>query len=218
MAPRIAAFFDLDNTIVPGPAIEYRYFRLLWSQGLVGPRDLVKSAVALLREIPPFSFDPLRRYKAYLAGKSDAATVAPAKSFFWESVCSRISEQARQAIEEHRAKGHRLVLITGSPEFLVEPVATYLKMDEVIAGRLERSGAIFTGRMLEPYPYRHGKRTAIERLAKEQDLDLAASYMYGDSPGDLPAFEAVGHPRIVNPIRGMGRIACRRGWPILYWR
>lgn len=218
MAARIAAFFDLDNTIVPGPAIEYQYFRLLWSQGLAGPSDLVKSAVVLLREVPPFSFDPLRRYKAYLAGKPIAAVVAPATSFFWESVCQRISEQARLAIEEHRVQGHRLVLLTGSPEFLVEPVATYLKMDEVIAGRLERAGTLFTGRMLEPYPYRHGKRTAIEHFAKEQNLDLATSFMYGDSPGDLPAFEAVGHPRVVNPIRGMGRIARRRGWSILYWQ
>ncbi|MBI3809449.1 MAG: HAD-IB family hydrolase, partial [Nitrospirae bacterium] len=55
---RIAAFFDLDNTIVPGSAIEYRYFRLLWREGLVGPMDLVRSAAVLLRNIPPLSFDP----------------------------------------------------------------------------------------------------------------------------------------------------------------
>lgn len=217
MSSHIAAFFDLDNTIVPGPSIEHPYFRLLWRQGLVGPRDLVRSAAALARGIPPFTFDPLRRFKAYLAEKSIAAVEAPAQSFFWEHVCPRISEQARQAIEQHRAQGHRLVLLTGSPEFLVVPLATYLKMDEVVAGQLERCGMTFSGRMLEPYPYRLGKRVAIERLAAEHDVDLARSYMYGDSPGDLPALESVGHPRVVNPIRGMGRIARRRGWPILRW-
>jgi HAD superfamily phosphoserine phosphatase-like hydrolase len=111
-----------------------------------------------------------------------------------------------------------LVLLTGCPDFLVEPLATYLKIDEVVAGRLERTGELFTGRMLEPYPYRDGKRIAIERLAREQHLDLPASYMYGDSPGDLPALEAVGRPHVVNPIRGMARIASRRAWPILHWR
>src|SRR2546422_152267 len=129
MTSRIAAFFDLDNTIVAGPAIEYPYFRLLWSRGLVGPKDLLRSAGVLLRDIPPFSFDPLRRYKAY----------------------------------------------------------------------------------------REGKRLAAVGLAAEQGLDLGASFMYGDSPGDLPALEAVGQPRVVNPIRGMIRIARRRGWPILNW-
>ena len=90
-------------------------------------------------------------------------------------------------------------------------------MDHVIAGRLERSDSVFTGRMTEPYPYREGKRLAAVGLAAEQGLDLGASFMYGDSPGDLPALEAVGQPRVVNPIRGMIRIARRRGWPILNW-
>jgi len=100
---------------------------------------------------------------------------------------------------------------------MVEPLATYLKLDEIVAGRPERADATFTGRMLEPYPYRHGKLQAAERLAAEQDLDLGASYMYGDSPGDLPMLEAVGHPFVVNPIRGLHRIARQRGWPILRW-
>ena len=217
MTSRIAAFFDLDNTIVPGSAIEHPYFRLLWRRGLVGPKDLLRSVAVLLRDIPPFSFDPLRRYKAYLAGKPIESIEAPAQYFFWEHILPRISEQARRALEEHRAQGHRLVLLTGCPDFLVDPLATYLKLDHVIAGRLERADTVFTGGMVDPYPYREGKRLAAVRLAAEQGLDLGASFMYGDSPGDLPALEAVGHPRVVNPIRGMTRIARRRGWPILYW-
>jgi len=109
-------------------------------------------------------------------------------------------------------------LLTGCPEFLVSPLATFLKIEEVAAGRLERNGLTYTGRMLAPYPYREGKRIVAERLAAEQGLDLSASYMYGDSPGDLAALEAVGNPRVVNPIRGMDRIARRRGWRILHWQ
>src|SRR5439155_8265935 len=106
-------------------------------------------------------------------------------------VCPRISEHARRAIKEHRAQGHRLVLLTGSPDFLVAPLATYLKMDHVIAGRLERADTVFTGRMVEPYPYREGKRLAAVRLAAEEGLTLGDSFMYGDSPGDLPMLETV---------------------------
>jgi len=217
MHPRIAAFFDLDNTIVPGPAIEHPYFRLLWRRGLAGPKDLLRSVGVLLREVPPFTLDPLRRYKAYLTGKPIEAIEASALEFFWEHVCPRISEQARRVIKEHHEQGHRLVLLTGCPDFLVGPLATYLKMDHILAGRLERADTVFTGRMVEPYPYREGKRLVAERLASEEALDLGASFMYGDSPGDLPALETVGHPHVVNPIRGMARIARRRGWPILYW-
>ena len=71
--------------------------------------------------------------------------------------------------------------------------------------------------MIDPYPYRHGKRIVAEQLATEQGFNLSDCYMYGDSPGDLPVLEAVGHPRVVNPIRGMARVARQRGWPILHW-
>ena len=218
MAPQIAAFFDLDNTIIPGRAIERDYFLLLRRQGLVGIRDFARSALWLLREIPPFSLDPLRRHKPYLAGKLVATIESQARAFFWEKVCPRISEDARRAIEAHQAQNHRIVLLTGCPDFLVEPLATFLKIEQIAAGRLERNGPVYTGHMIDPYPYRHGKRVVAEQLAADHGFDLSASYMYGDSPGDLPVFEAVGHPRVVNPIRGMARIARRRGWPVLRWR
>jgi len=173
--------------------------------------------VVLFLNDPSLTFVPFFDYKAYLAGKSIASVEVLAKSFFVEQVCPRISEQARMAIKEHRAHGHRIVLLTGSPDFIVEPLATYLKIDEVLAGRLERIGTLFSGCMVAPYPYRQGKRLAAEQFVAEQGLDLDVSYMYGDSPGDLPMLEAVGHPRVVNPIRGMRRIARKRGWPILRW-
>src|SRR3989442_1880039 len=127
MTSRIAAFFDLDNTIVPGPAIEHPYFRLLWRRGLVGPKDLLRSVGVLLRDIPPFSFDPLRRYKSYLAGKPIESIEAPAQYFFWEHILPRISEQAPRAIAEYSATGHLLVFTTGYTTFLVGPRSTHCK-------------------------------------------------------------------------------------------
>src|SRR2546427_7386105 len=127
MNPRIAAFFDLDNTIVPGPAIEHPYFRLLWRRGLVGPKDLLRSVGVLLRETPPFTFDPLRRYKAYLAGKPVEAIEASPLRFFCEQPCPRISQHARRVIQEHRAQGRRLESLTGCPQLLVAPLATFLQ-------------------------------------------------------------------------------------------
>src|SRR2546429_9440689 len=153
MPPGFASSFALNTRMGPAPAIEYPYFRLLWSRGLVGPKDLLRSAGVLLRDIPPFSFDPLRRYKAYLAGKPIESIEAPAQYFFWEHILPRISEQARRALEEHRAQGHRLVLLTGCPGFFVDPLATYLKLGHVISGRVERADTVVTFSMGNPEPY-----------------------------------------------------------------
>ena len=48
-------------------------------------------------------------------------------------------------------------------------------------------------------------------------MDLKECYAYGDSPGDVAVLQSVGHPQVVNPIRGMARIAKRHGWPIVRW-
>jgi phosphoserine phosphatase len=53
--------------------------------------------------------------------------------------------------------------------------------------------------------------------AQEKGLDLTSSFAYGDSPGDTEILDLVGYPVVVNPIRGMLRIARDRGWPVVDW-
>ncbi len=57
----------------------------------------------------------------------------------------------------------------------------------------------------------------ITDLALHHGLDLAACYAYGDSPGDVEILRLVGHPLVINPIRGMREIARRHQWPVVRW-
>jgi phosphoserine phosphatase len=54
-------------------------------------------------------------------------------------------------------------------------------------------------------------------LARQRGLALKDCYAYGDSPGDIDLLLAVGHPFVVNPIRGMARLAARKCWPVVRW-
>ena len=87
----------------------------------------------------------------------------------------------------------------------------------MFAARLERSGILYTGAVVPPLPYGVGKRTLIVSHAQEKGLELANSFAYGDSPGDTQILELVGYPVVVNPIRGMRRLARQRGWPVVNW-
>jgi phosphoserine phosphatase len=51
----------------------------------------------------------------------------------------------------------------------------------------------------------------------QEHMELKDCYAYGDSPGDIAVLQCVGYPQVVNPIRGMARIARSRGWPIVKW-
>lgn len=213
----VGAFFDVDNTLVPGFAIELHFLRYLWQEGLVGGNDALRSLWFLLQHIPPVSFHPLRVRKLYLAGKQRATIEPLAAKFIRAEIFPKLSRDGVAALEAHRYAGHCCVLVTASLEFLVSPLAGYLDVKTVLSARPELVGDDYTGHILPPLPYGEGKRRLVESVAAQEGLDLAGSYAYGDSPGDVSLLGAVGHPLVVNPIRGMERIARRRGWPITKW-
>ncbi len=215
---KVAAFFDLDNTLLPGEASEVRFFRALWRRKVVGWQELRASIWWLIQHTPQFSLQPLRERKLYLEGKPAQVIEPLGEEFCREELCPVVSADGMRKLEMHRQSGHPVMLITGSLDFLVQPIASALCVDRCVAAVLEQRDGVYTGRLMSPLPYGVGKRHLIQRLATELDLDLESCFAYGDSPGDLEILEAVGHPTVVNPIRGMESIAARKGWPVERWR
>ena len=214
----IAAFFDVDNTLLPGEASEVRFFRWLWQQGVVGWPEVRASLTWLMRHLPAISLHPLRERKPYLAGKPAQVIEPLGEAFCREHLCPCVSPSAMRAIEEHRKAGHAIVLLTGSLDFLINPIAKTLQVERCFAGQPEQIDGVYTGHLVPPLPYGEGKRRLMEQLAKDLSLDVSLCYAYGDSPGDLDLLRAVGHPTVINPIRGMAHMAKQQHWPIRQWR
>jgi HAD superfamily hydrolase (TIGR01490 family) len=214
----VAALFDVDNTLLPGEASEVRFFRFLWRRGLVGWGELCRSGAWLARHVPPFSLHSLRERKVYLAGKHPADIESQAQEFCHTEMIGKLSLQAHARLDAHRQAGHQLILVTGAPIFLIAPLAKFLHVPTVFAANPEERDSIYTGALIPPLPYGRGKRELILAHARDMSLNLADSFAYGDSPGDRDILELVGHPLVVNPIRGMARMAQRRGWPITRWK
>jgi len=150
--------------------------------------------------------------------EKDASLIeACAREFFHDEMLQAVSRQGRERLEAHRQSGHQLILISGAPDFLVTPLAAALNVPTLFAARLERLGGRYTGAVVPPLPYGAGKRQLVVSHAQERGLELANSFAYGDSPGDTEILTLVGYPVVVNPIRGMRRIARGRGWPVVDW-
>ncbi len=213
----VGAFFDMDNTLVPGPSIEIGFFRYLWQDDVVGWTELWKSLCYALRHMPPLSLSPLRRNKRYLIGQEVAYIERLAHEYVELFVWPRVAVRALGRLSHHKQAGHVVAVVSGSPECLVKPLADKLGVHLFFGAKLEAQSGVYTGRIFAPLPYGEGKVRYIERLATQYNLDLSRSYAYGDSPGDFQALQVVGHPFVVNPIRGMARIAKQQGWPITQW-
>lgn len=110
-----------------------------------------------------------------------------------------VYRSTRDLIDRHRQQGHRVFFISGSPNFLVEKMAAKFGADAYRGAEyLVDEEGHFTGEVI-PMWDSASKNTAIKRLAEEFDLDLSASYAYGDTKGDLSMLKRVGHPVAINP-------------------
>ena len=215
---KVAAFFDFDNTLLPGQASELRFFRYLWGQGLVGWREVSASLFGLAKHLTEASLQPLRERKLYLRGKRPSDIEPLADEFCRQVLCPGLSPVGLARMDEHRRAGHHIILVTGSLDFLIAPLAQWLGVDRVLAAKPERIDGRYTGHLVPPLPDGEGKRMLITELALHSGLDLGSCYAYGDSPGDVEVLRLVGHPLVINPIRGMRGIARRHRWPVVRWK
>jgi HAD superfamily phosphoserine phosphatase-like hydrolase len=128
----------------------------------------------------------------------------------------KVSAAAIRRIREHRAAGHRTMMITAAAEPFVQPLAPLF--DEVIAARLEVREGSFTGYLAEPPLVGEARGAWVRRYAELEGADLKASYAYADSHSDLALLRAVGNPVAVSPDAALLRVAKRRRWPIEEWQ
>ena len=220
MAPAAAVFVDLDRTLLggaSGPVIQ----AALADEGVLGPGHHLPGERLLYDFYDRFgetaAFMGLARAAArVMRGRSPEATRRAAVRAVAPLTAS-VQPYAEAALAAHRAAGRRLVLATTTPVDLVTPLADALGFDDVIATRYEEADGTYTGRLVGGFVWGLGKRTAVQRWARDQSVDLGASHAYTDSFYDLPLLTAVGHPHPLNADPRLAAVALTRRWPLEYW-
>lgn len=107
----------------------------------------------------------------------------------------------RNRIEWHKAAGHAVIFISGSPDYLVRRMAQRYGITDCVGTRyLLDEHDRYTGEIEQMWDS-DSKNDAVARFVTMYDIDLAMSYAYGDTMGDRSMFELVGHPVAINPTR-----------------
>src|SRR5688500_14317345 len=213
-----AAFFDLDKTVI-AKASMVAFGRSFYREGMIS-RTLMLRAVwgQLVYMHLGASEEKLARMRESVLALTkgwDQEKIRTIVAETLEAVVEPIIySEAADLIEEHKAAGRLVVIISASPSEIVEPLGRYLDVDRVIASEasVDEDGR-YSGEMAF-YAYGPHKAEAMRTLAAELDIDLDASYAYSDSATDIPMLEAVGHPVVVNPDRALARWADEKGWEI----
>jgi len=220
----IAAFFDLDGTLSTVH---------IWQALARHNRETRTKRLALWRYLvahyPMFLFYKMRlisRDEAYTSWARDMAwligglTLARAQTTFdWvtdRQVVPALRADVLALLRQHQAQGHRVVLVSGTFQPLLETIGARFGVSECVGTQLQVRDGRYTGRTVAPVCLGRGKVARLQLYLAERgaDIDLPASFAYGDGEWDIPVLETVGHPVAVYPEPGLLAQARRRGWRV----
>ncbi len=212
--PPIIAFFDMDYTTLDTSS-GLLYVKYLRQQGRIGRRVMLRIAWwTLLYKISAIDVNSaVPKMLSYSEHQSAKRLMAESYAWFDEMLKDHIAPRAVAKIEFHRQQEHRVVLISASTQFAVQPVAEHLHVDFLCTQLIDQDDEL-TGAVVDPPCYGAGKVVWAQRYAAEHGADLRDAYLYTDSHSDQPLLDAVGHPVAVNPETRLKRLAHKRGWPI----
>ncbi|HZS08932.1 MAG TPA: HAD-IB family hydrolase [Blastocatellia bacterium] len=212
----IAAVFDADGTLIAGDSLERIFFRYLWRYGEIGLCEMARLAggamCALLAGRAAMADN-----KAYLRGQDARRLRKLARDCFEQEIARRLLPGAVARLRWHQSAGHEVILLSGTLDVLLEPLAEYLGVDMRIGTAVEVSDQRLTGRIASARPFGMTKLTCLMQMIRSRNsdsFDLARSFAYADTYADRFVMSAVGHPVAANPDRRLRHVAEKCGWMI----
>ncbi len=213
--------FDLDHTLLPldsdhefgeflirqglADAVEYRQrndgFYQQYCNGTLVLGEYIQFTTSIWRQLDP------------------AGQQALQQAFMDDVIFPAMQPQAVELVEQHRAQGDLIAIVTATNEFVTRPIADAFNVPDLLAVRLARDGqGRVTGDIDGVPSFREGKITRVEQWLADRGRQLSdfdRVSFYSDSPNDLPLLERANDPVATNPSPALEAVAQERGWRIL---
>lgn len=213
------AFFDFDKTLISINS------GTLWVKrevkgGFMTKWDAVRASAWMFQYHLGFVNleSAVKEIVGSLRGTKEAELCARINAFYADEVRALYRPGARRVIDEHRAAGEKLVILTSASCYMADHVSKELSFHDVLANRFEVDEAgVYTGRSHGEMIYGEGKLRVAREYADRAGVPLAKCAFYTDSIADVSLMEVVGKPVAVNPDPRLRKHAKKRGWAIADW-
>ena len=219
-----AAFFDVDGTLTDARVWEglLTYFQVhglrRWTHRVYWAYHMPYYFLMKARLISQGTFrKPWAAHLAwYMRGYTSQET-----EVIWDWVVKEFLSHhwrldVRRLLDEHRNAGDLVMLVSASPQPLLERIAREVGVSHVVATEFELRDGYYTGRSLEPVCIDENKAALAKAYLKRRaiEVDFQTSYTYADAISDLHLLEMVGNPVVVYPDDELKGEALERGWQI----
>ncbi len=206
MAKSKAAFFDIDGTFYRDSLL-IEHFKRMIKYEIISPSAWHERVKHTFEDwdkrqgnYDAYLLDVSSIYVEHLTNVSSEDIEFIAKQVI-RLKADRVYRYTRQQIQWHLDEGHKVIFISGSPDFLVGKMAEKYHATDYCGStyHIDEDG-FFTGRV-EPMWDSVSKERTIAAMVAKHDIDLSESFAYGDTNGDITMFKHVGNPVAINPAK-----------------
>jgi len=214
---RSVAFFDLDGTLVLGQT-QVLLMKFMRQAGVVGWGYQIGAAlwfIAYKLKLVKLTRKARERGAAMFKGLTEAEAEQAMSRFAEEVMAPRLHAGVIEALDRHKARGHRVVILSAALDPVVKALCHRVEADDCVGAACEVAHGRYTGRIDGPIPHANEKTRIAASYMARCGAAVADCWAYGDHESDLPLLRWVGHPVAVNPHPRLLAAAQRAGWPIL---
>lgn len=195
------AIFDVDFTLTKRETlIEFYIFMVKKHPKLIiyAPFSIFSSILYLIKLFP--ASKTKENFIAFINGISENDMKLLVKEFYEKRLSKIIYEDALTTLKKFKNKGYKVYLISASAEFYLNELYRIKEVDKIIGTQFTLSN----GNHCKKISGENCKgEEKVKRLMKslEEDnieVDFKNSYMFSDSLSDLPLFNMVGNPYLIN--------------------
>ena len=214
------ALFDLDNTLIAGDS-DHSWGQFLVENGYVDVTHYQRNNDKYYRDYVAGTLDNDAYLKFSLAPLAEMPMqqLADMHAVFMDQyIIPMHLPKADELLQKHRAQNDRIVVITSTNRFVVEPICHALGLTEILATELVIKNGRYSGDVDGVATFREGKVTRLTAWLKQHRETLEGSYFYTDSINDLALLECVDQPIVVDPDPALLSEAKKRNWQVISLR
>ena len=220
---RVAAFFDIDNTVMRGASI-FHLARGVAARRLFKPRQVADFAWKQLKFIASGSenLDDMKEATeaalAFVKGRQVQDVLQFAEEIFEERMIEKVWPGTLALAQSHIAQGHQVWLVSMTPVEVASMIASRLGLTGALGTVAEAIDGVYTGDLVGHPLHGPAKAEAVKALAVQEGLELEQCWAYSDSSNDIPMLSLVGHACAINPDRKLAAHAQRHAWNVRDYR
>lgn len=211
------AIFDLDNTLIAGDS-DHAWGEYLITQKLVDPEKHRQLNDQFYSDYCNGTLD-IVAYQRFalsaIAGKKRSELAELHADYLEQMIKPMMLENSLALLERHRQRGHFLLVITATNDFVARPITEMLGVDDMLGCTAALNKDVYTGEIEGTPCFQEGKIQRLEEWITQQDehFTIEGSYFYSDSHNDIPLLERVTHPVAVDADEKLNAYAEAKGWP-----